>query len=118
MLPYIEKRDKKTAYFLIAIAKKESDWGKHAPSKNGRDCFNYWGYKGNYKPSMGYSCFDSPEQAIQVVGDRIQKLVDKKIDTASKMVVWKCGSSCAGHDAADVRKWISDVDLYYRKMDA
>jgi hypothetical protein len=118
MLPYIEKRDKKTAYFLIAIAKKESDWGRHAPTKNGRDCFNYWGYKGSYKPSMGYSCFDSPEQAIQVVGDRIQKLVDKKIDTPSKMVVWKCGSSCAGHNAADVRKWIYDVDLYFRKMDA
>jgi hypothetical protein len=116
MLPFIAQRDNETASFLIAIAKKESDWGKYSPKKAGRDCFNYWGYRGTYNQTdSGYSCFDSPEQAIAVVGERIRELLDKKIDTAEKMVVWKCGSTCAGHDPAGVRKWISDVALYYGK---
>ncbi|MCX6761476.1 MAG: hypothetical protein NTY33_01325 [Candidatus Moranbacteria bacterium] len=119
MLPFIAKCDNETASFLIAIAKKESDFGKYAPQKDGRDCFNYWGYRGTYNQTdSGYSCFDSPEQAIAMVGERIRELLDKKIDTAEKMVVWKCGSSCAGHDPAGVRKWISDVALYYGKANS
>jgi hypothetical protein len=119
MLPFISKHDNETASFLIAIAKKESDWGKHSPKKDGRDCFNYWGYRGTYnQTNSGYSCFDSEEQAILVVGERIRELLDKKIDTAEKMVVWKCGSTCAGHDPIGVRKWISDVALYYGKANS
>jgi hypothetical protein len=119
MLPYIARWDHETAAFLIAIAKKESDWGKHSPKKEGGDCFNYWGYRGTYNQTdSGYSCFDSPEQAISVVGERIQELIAKKINTAEKMVVWKCGSTCAGHDPAGVRKWISDVALYYGKANS
>ena len=117
MLPFIAECDEETAAFLIAIAKKESDFGKHSPKKGGRDCFNYWGYRGIYnQTASGYSCFDSPEQAVEVVGGRIRELIEKKINTAEKMVVWKCGSTCAGHDPVSVRKWISDVALYYGKV--
>jgi hypothetical protein len=116
MVQSISEREQKTAAFLVAIAKKESGWGEHAPSKNGRDCYNYWGYKGNYHLVMGYSCFDSPEQAVQVVGDKIDQLIAKKIDTPARMVVWKCGSSCAGHDPEGVRSWIGTVESYMRKL--
>jgi hypothetical protein len=116
MIPYIAERDEKTAAFLVAIAKKESGWGEHAPSKSGRDCYNYWGYKGNYHLVMGYSCFDSPEHAIKVVGDKIDQLIAKKVDTPARMVVWKCGSSCAGHSPESVRSWIGTVDTYLRKL--
>lgn len=119
MLPFIAKCDNETASFLIAIAKKESDFGKHSPQKNGRNCFNYWGYRGTYNQTdSGYSCFDSPEQAIAVVGERISELISQKINTAEKMVVWKCGSTCAGHDPASVKKWINDVALYYGKANS
>ncbi|MFA5899091.1 MAG: hypothetical protein WC829_08255 [Hyphomicrobium sp.] len=119
MLPYIAKCDSETAIFLIAIAKKESDWGEHSPKKEGKNCYNYWGYRGTYNQTdSGYSCFDSPEQAIEVVGRRIGELLAKNIDTPQKMVVWKCGSSCAGHDPASVRKWISDVALYRDKLNS
>jgi hypothetical protein len=119
MIPYIEKRDKEVASFLVAIAKKESDWGIYSPKKAGKDCFNYWGFKGAYNlTESGYSCFDSPEQAVRIVGDRIEKLLKDKIDTPGRMVVWKCGSTCAGHDPAGVAKWISDVALYYGKLNS
>jgi len=118
MLSSIYGREDKTALFLISIAKKESNWGRYGLKNNGKDCYNYWGYKGSYNLVRGYSCFDSPEQAVKIVGDKIDSLVDKQIDTPSKMIVWKCGSSCSGHDPTDVRKWISDVDLYYKKLDS
>lgn len=117
MVPYISQQDKTTAAFLIGIAKKESDWGKHSPSKNGRNCYNYWGYKGGYNlTSSGYSCFDSPEQAVEEVGGRITELINKDVNTPQKMLVWKCGASCAGHDPEGVRKWVSDVSLYFYKL--
>ncbi len=118
MAAYLAKENGQTASFLIAIAKKESDWGKHSPQKAGRDCYNYWGYRGGYKETeSGYSCFDSPKQAVETVGGRIDSLISKKIDTPSEMVVWKCGSDCetAGGQAA-ANKWIADVGLYYRKL--
>jgi hypothetical protein len=119
MASYILKRDKKVGSFLVAIAKKESDWGLHSPLKAGRDCYNYWGYRGGYNMTeSGYSCFDSPEQAIAVVGDRIEDLLEEQINTPVKMIVWKCGRTCAGHDPAGVAKWISDVDLYYGKLNS
>lgn len=117
MLPFILKCDIETAAFIIAIAKKESDWGRHAPKKDGNDCFNYWGYRGTQNQTIsGYSCFDSPEQAISVVGERISELIAKKINTAEKMVIWKCGSDCSRHSQISVHKWISDVALYYNKI--
>ncbi|EKE10736.1 MAG: hypothetical protein ACD_15C00207G0017, partial [uncultured bacterium] len=66
----------------------------------------------------GYSCFDSPEQAVLVVGDRIEDLMEKKVNTPAKFVVWKCGSSCSGHNPRDVQKWIQDVASYYKKINS
>ena len=117
MVGEIAKKDKAVAAFLIGIAKKESNWGKHSPKKDGRDCYNYWGYRGGYNPTdSGYSCFDSPEQAIAEVGGRIEKLLGQKINTPERMIVWKCGRTCAGHDPESVKKWIADVSLYYDKL--
>src|SRR4030042_5323758 len=42
MSPYISRKNKRVASFLVAIAKKESNWGRHAPKKDGKECFNYW----------------------------------------------------------------------------
>ncbi len=117
MIPAIIQQDEKVSAFLISIAKKESNWGLYVPKKRGKDCYNYWGYRGTYnQTSSGYSCFDNPEQAVAVVGKRIQNLIEKKINTPQKMVVWKCGSSCAGFSHQNVQKWISDVSLYYNKI--
>lgn len=117
MAKSISNQSDKVAAFLVAIAKKESAWGKRTPKKNGQECFNYWGYRGGESPTAsGYSCFDSPEHAVAVVGGRIQKLVDQGINTPERMLVWKCGSTCAGHDPGGVRKWVSDVSLYVNKL--
>lgn len=117
MAPYIAKRNGKAAAYLVAIAKKESDWGKYSPKKRGKECFNYWGYKGMYnRNAAGYSCFDSPAQAVNVVGKRIENLIAKKIDTPREMVLWKCGRNCTAGSSADAAKWVSDVGMYYKKV--
>lgn len=118
MIPEIRKYDRETAAFIIGIAKKESNWGKRSPSKNGFDCYNYWGYKGagSRGIAMGHGCFGSPEEGVQMVGNRISTLLDQNLNTPAKLIVWKCGRSCAGHDPASVTKWISDVNLYYNKV--
>lgn len=119
MISEISKQDKKVAAFLISIAKKESNWGKHSPKKNGKDCYNYWGYRGKYNATdSGYSCFDNPEQAVKVVGERIEDLIGQEINTPEKMIVWKCGRSCSWDNPASVQKWISDVGLYYYKLNS
>ena len=116
LLPISDCKDK-TAAFLLAIAKKESNWGEYAPRKNGKDCYNYWGYRGDYSSTdSGFSCFDSPEQAVGVVAQRIEQLIAQNIDTPQKMIVWKCGNSCAGHNISDVKRWISDVAMYWEKL--
>ena len=119
MTPYIAKQDKTVAAFLVGIAKKESNYGRRVPVLNGKDCYNYWGYRGIRKRmgSGGHTCFDSPEDAIKTVGGRISRLVKSGVDTPQEMVLWKCGSDCnatGGWPAA--HKWISDVNLYYSKM--
>lgn len=120
MVPYIAKYDRRVAGLIVGIAKKESDWGKHAPSKSGKTCYNYWGYKGggSLGHSLGYGCFATPEEGVDVIGKRIQDLVNKKLDTPSKMIVWKCGSTCAGHDPQGVAKWINDVNIYFQKINS
>lgn len=117
MAPYISHKNKRVASFLVAIAKKESNWGRHSPKKDGRECFNYWGYRGPENTTdSGYSCFDSPQHAVNVVGGRIGKLVADKIDTPKEMVMWKCGTtSCARRDRG-AAKWIWDVGYYYQKI--
>jgi len=119
MTSEITKQDKKVAAFLIAIAKKESNWGRHSPKKNGEDCYNYWGYRGGYNATAsGYSCFDSPKQAVEVVGGRIKSLINQGIDTPEKMIVWKCGRDCSWDNPTAVRKWVSDVSAYYHRLNS
>lgn len=119
MVPYIMEKDRTVAAFLVGIAKKESNWGKRVPVLNGQDCFNYWGYRGIRKKmgTGGHTCFDSRQDAIDTVAKRLKTLIeDKKLNTPAKMVIWKCGSACSKDDQAAVRKWISDVDIYFKKL--
>jgi len=119
MLPYIFEQERIVAAYLIAIAKKESAWGKRVPVYKGEDCFNYWGYRGKRKVmgSGGHTCFDSPRDAVETVGERVKWFVKQKgYDTPEKLVVWKCGYSCEGHSPTSVKKWISDIDMYFSKL--
>ncbi|HRY82586.1 MAG TPA: hypothetical protein P5232_02715 [Candidatus Moranbacteria bacterium] len=119
MVPYISAQKKSTAAFLIGIAKKESNWGKYSPHLNGKDCYNYWGYRGqgeNVTPS-GYTCFRNPREAVSTVSRRINELADNSdLNTPAKMIVWKCGWDCSTHSDESVSKWIADVDFYYKKV--
>ena len=117
MASHIARKDKKTAAFLVAIAKKESNWGIYSPEKNGKSCYNYWGYRGPENPtSSGYSCFSSPRHAVNVVGKRIKNLVAQKVDTPREMVMWKCGDACTRSGARGEAKWVRDVGFYYKKV--
>ncbi len=118
MVPYIMEHDQIVSIFLVSIAKKESNWGISTPKYKGKDCFNYWGYRGpNPLGSGGHSCFSSREEAVDIVGKRINSLVkESNCNTPAKMIVWKCGSSCKTHNPFGVKKWISDVDLYFKKL--
>jgi hypothetical protein len=117
MQPYILEKNPEVATYLVAIAKKESNWGMYSPKKEGKECFNYWGYMGTYnQTNSGYSCFDSPDQAVDVVGKRLQELIDQGINTPREMVVWKCGSDCSVFSASSVADWISDVGYYYHEI--
>ena len=116
MVPYITDKDDKVAAYLISIAKKESNWGKRVPVLDGKDCYNYWGFRMESvrMGSGGHTCFDNPRQAVSIVGRRIAQLVDEeKIDTPREMVIWKCGYRCDGPENAGAEKWIRDVSLYY-----
>jgi hypothetical protein len=117
MVPFIAKRDEKVAAFLVGIAKKESSFGVHSPVLDGQDCHNYWGYKGSAGrgTSMGYACFASAEEAIKIVGDRIEVLVGKQRNTPARMVnTWKCGTDCSQDPGAP--GWVSTVALYFNKI--
>jgi hypothetical protein len=121
LLTHIFTKDEITAAYLIGIAKKESNWGKVAPSKDGTDCYNYWGFKGKGTRgvAVGHTCFGSPEEAIDTVASRIDNLVyDYNRTTPREMVVWKCGYSCADHNQASVEKWIQDVAFYKDKIES
>lgn len=117
MVDAISKRDKIVAAYLVGIAMKESKFGVYSPKKNGRECYNYWGYRGREnQTASGYSCFSSPEEAVRVVGNRIEALVDRGADSPAEMIVWKCGSTCAGHSPESVRKWIADVNIHFYQI--
>ena len=120
MAPAIAKYDAEVAGLIVGIGKKESNWGKRVPrDAAGADCFNYWGYKGagTRGVAMGHGCFGTPEEAVSVIGNRLKELVTlRKTSAPANMIVWKCGSSCAGHDPASVQKWIADVALYYNRI--
>jgi hypothetical protein len=120
MASAIAKYDREVAALIVGIAKKESNWGKRVPvDADGKDCFNYWGWKGAGARgvAMGHGCFGSPEEAVHAVGDRIAELVKLRETSEPKnLTVWKCGSSCATQSKESVNKWVSDVDMYYRKI--
>lgn len=119
MLPYILAQDRLTAAFLIGIGKKESNWGKRVPVLEDQDCFNYWGYRGvrRMMGTGGHTCFNSRKDAVETVAKRLNKLIQsEKLDTPEKLIVWKCGFSCEGHSRESVKKWISDVDMYYEQL--
>lgn len=119
MLPYILEKDRLVAAFLIGIAKKESNWGKRVPVLDGQDCFNYWGYRGvrRMMGSGGHTCFNSRKDAVDTVTKRLEKLIySEQLNTPEKLIVWKCGFSCAGHSRESVKKWISDVDMYFERL--
>ncbi|PJA85181.1 MAG: hypothetical protein CO143_02530 [Candidatus Moranbacteria bacterium CG_4_9_14_3_um_filter_45_14] len=116
MLPYIFGQDRLTVAFLIGIAKKESNWGKRVPVLDGQDCFNYWGYRGvrRMMGTGGHTCFNSRQDAVETVAKRLNTLIHSEaLNTPEKMIVWKCGFSCSGHSRESVKKWISDVDMYF-----
>lgn len=119
MAPYIAKKDKKTAAFMVGIARKESNWGKRRPVLDGKDCYNYWGYRGisDTMGSGGHTCFGSPQEAVTVVSKRVAQIIRRnEAESAKNMIVWKCGYSCDAHSSESVSKWISDVDLYAGKI--
>lgn len=118
MVPEIAMHDKKVAALMISIAKKESDWGKRVPVFEGKDCYNYWGYRGeNPVGSGGHSCFQSRSEAVSVVARRLSELVyGENLDSPQKLVVWKCGDACSSDNPMSVRKWIKDVSYYYHKI--
>lgn len=117
MSKYISRMDRKTSAFLLGIAKKESNWGKFSPQKDGMDCYNYWGYRGTYNQTdSGYSCFDSPSQAVAVVGGQIDEFIAQGIDTSRELAVWKCGWDEECQKTPSAKKWIVDVDYYARKF--
>lgn len=120
MLPYIFEQDRMTAAFLIGIAKKESNWGKRIPVLADQDCFNYWGYRGirRMMGTGGHTCFNSRKDAVETVAKRLNTLIhSEKLNTPEKMIIWKCGFSCSGHSRESVKKWISDVDMYFSQVD-
>ncbi|MGB5019078.1 MAG: hypothetical protein WBO66_05105 [Candidatus Moraniibacteriota bacterium] len=115
----IAKHDRLVAAFVVAIAKKESNWGKRVPTLDGKDCYNYWGFreKRDRMGTGGHTCFDSPQDAVRSVSKRIESLIyEYNQDTPREMIVWKCGSSCDGHSPESVSKWISDVGYYFQKL--
>jgi hypothetical protein len=118
MTESISGKPRTVAAFIVGIAMKESKFGVYAPRIGGHDCYNYWGLKaGGKTTSGGYTCFRSPDEAVSVVGKTIEKMVAKGVRTPAQAISWKCGSSCAGHGAENVRKWISDVSINFYKLE-
>jgi len=119
MVSQIAKKDEILAAYLVAIAKKESNWGERVPVLNGKDCYNYWGYRGvrDRMGSGGHTCFNSPTDAVNTISKRLGYFIrEKGLRGSEDLIIWKCGSSCAGHSPESVDSWIQDVDYYYDKV--
>ncbi len=119
MVDALAQQDPVVAAYLVAMAKQESNWGKRVPVLNGRDCFNYWGFraKRSRMGTGGHTCFDSPEDAVTTVARRVHELVyDYGRTTPRQMLVWKCGRSCATHDPAGVERWVAVIGRYYKQV--
>ena len=106
MIDPISSYDRKTAALLVGVAKSESGY-THNYS------YNFWGYAGGYYP------FSTPEQAVHVVGNKLDEYKTKGLDTPQKLVTtWKCGRSCASHSPESVRRWISTASGPYNRIAA
>lgn len=117
MVNSIAEKDRLVAAFIVGIAMKESKFGVYSPHIGGRDCFNYWGLKAGGKTTAGgYTCFNSPDEAVSVVGKTVEKMIARGVRSPAQAISWKCGSSCAGHGAENVRKWIVDVGINFYKI--
>lgn len=120
MVPAIASYDREIAGLIVGIGKKESNWGKRTPKLSGEECYNFWGYRGVGSRGLtndGYGCWNTPEEAVKTIGDRLEKLRDVRSSTEpARMIVWKCGNSCAGHSEESIQKWIADVNFYYREI--
>lgn len=120
MVQTIAEYDRDIAGLIVGIGKKESNWGKRTPKLSGEECFNFWGYRGSGDRGLtadGYGCWTVPERAVRAIGDRLTNLRDLRASAdPARMVVWKCGRSCASHSPESVAKWIADVNLYYREI--
>jgi hypothetical protein len=120
MAPCIAKEDPLVAAMFIAIAKKESSWGDHVPVNNGKDCYNYVGFRlKTAKMGSGeHSCFATPQEGFERTAKRIKDLIyDEKMTTAKKMVSpWKCGYRPDLDDPKAVQKWVSDVDSILKEV--
>ncbi|MBP7811544.1 MAG: hypothetical protein KA054_01725 [Candidatus Moranbacteria bacterium] len=120
MAESIATYDPHIAGLIVGIAKKESNWGRRTPKLHGEECFNYWGYRGYGNRGVtedGYGCFEKPADAVHTIGNRLIELsLIRGTTDPERMVIWKCGSSCATHSPESVRKWISDVRLYYQQF--
>jgi hypothetical protein len=112
--------DREIAGLIVGIGKKESNWGKRTPKLEGEECFNYWGYRGRgdrgFTPD-GYGCFHTTDAAVDTIAGRLIELRELRESAApERMIVWKCGNSCAGHSPESVEKWIADVNIYFRDI--
>jgi len=120
MTPYIAEKNPKTAAFLIAIAKKESNWGERKPVLDGQDCYNYWGFRlqTDRMGSGGHTCFNSPKEAVDIVAARVDEMINEEnMNSPKDMIVWKCGYGCQDETKTpSEQKWISDVNFYYDKL--
>lgn len=106
MIDPISSYDRKTAALLVGVAKSESGY-THNYS------YNFWGYAGGYYP------FSTPEQAVHVVGNKLDEYKTKGLDTPQKLVTtWKCGRSCASHSPESVSRWISTASGPYNRIAA
>lgn len=120
MAPFIAKEDPLVAAMFIAIARKESSWGTRVPVNNGKDCYNYVGFrlKTDKMGSAGHSCFATPKEGFERTAKRIKDLIYKEnMITAQKMVSpWKCGYRPDLDDPQAVQKWVSDVDSILKEV--
>jgi len=59
-----------------------------------------------------------PNRLFKWSGKKSRSLLPRAFPIPLKMISWKCGSSCAGHGARNVRKWIADVGVNFYKLNS
>ena len=106
MVDTIASHDRETAALLVGVAKSESSFRHHYRN-------NYWGY------ARGRRGFKTPEEAVKVVGKKIEEYQSRGLDNPQKLVkMWKCGGSCATHPKQEVKNWINAASGPYQRIAA